>query len=42
MSKQVRLAMLNARAKSLESRGPHNNKIVNKVKRQIRKLEKEG
>lgn len=42
MNKQTRLNLLRSRAKLLESRGPHNTKIVNKIKRQIRKLNKEN
>lgn len=41
MNKELRMAQLKSRAKLLESRGPHNTKIVNKIKRQIRKLEGE-
>lgn len=39
MTKQTRINQLQARAKLLEERGPHNVNIVNKIKRQIRKLE---
>lgn len=41
MNKQIRLNLLRSRARLLEDRGPHNAKIVNKIKRQIRKLEGE-
>ena len=39
MNRSTRLSLLKQRAALLEARGPHNNKIVNKIKRQIRKLE---
>ena len=42
MNPQIRLSLLKSRAKLLESRGPHNTKIVNKIKREIRKLEKDS
>ena len=41
MNKEVRIHQLAARIRLLESRGPHNTKICNKLRRQIRKLEKE-
>ena len=39
--KQTRLLQLKSRAALLEARGPHNSKIVNKIKRKIRKIEGE-
>lgn len=42
MNKLTRLCLLKQRAVLLEARGPHNSKIVNKIKRQIRKLNKEN
>ena len=39
MNKLTRISQLKSRARLLEDRGPHNTKIVNKIKRQIRKLE---
>ena len=39
---QTRILLLKSRAQLLEARGPHNIKIVNKLKRKIRKLEMEG
>lgn len=41
MNKEMRLGQLKSRAALLEARGPHNTKIVNKLKRQIRKIEGE-
>ena len=41
MNKELRIMQLKSRAALLEARGPHNGKIVNKIKRQIRKLEDE-
>ena len=41
MNKETRILLLRSRAALLEARGPHNTKIVNKIKRQIRKLEGE-
>lgn len=39
MSRDVKILILRNRIKLLESRGSHNSKIVNKLQRQIRKLE---
>lgn len=41
MNKLTRINQLRVRAALLESRGPHNTKIVKKLKREIRKLEGE-
>ena len=41
MNKEVKMALWKSRAKLLESRGPHNAKIVNKLKRKMRKIEEE-
>ena len=41
MNKSTRILQLKSRAALLEARGPHNSKIVNKIKRQLRKLEGE-
>lgn len=42
MKKELKMALWQSRAKLLESRGPHNTKIVNKLKRKMRKIEGEG
>ena len=42
MKNQLKVDLLQSRAKLLESRGPHNAKIVRKIKRKIRKFEGEG
>lgn len=42
MNKELKMAQLKSRAALLEARGPHNTKIVNKLKRQMRKLNKEN
>ena len=39
MNKELKIMQLKSRAKLLEDRGPHNSKIVNKIKRQIKKQE---
>lgn len=41
MNRLTRISLLKARAALLEARGPHNDKIVNKIKRQLRKLNDE-
>lgn len=41
MNKEVKIKMLLGRIHLLEARGPHNTKICNKLRRQIRKMEKE-
>ena len=38
MTKEIRIMRLNNRIKLLESRGEVNRNIVNKLKRQLRKL----
>lgn len=42
MNKSTRILILQSRAALLESRGPHNSKIVKKIKREIRNLEKDS
>ena len=41
MNRSTRLLQLKQRAALLEARGPHNAKIIKKIKRQIKKLEGE-
>ena len=42
MSTEVKIKMLQGRIRLLESRGPHNSKICNKLRRKIRQIEKEN
>ena len=42
MNKEQKIAMLESRAKNLEARGSHNNRIVAKTRRIIRKLQREN
>lgn len=39
MNKETKIGMLNARIQLLESRGPHNYKICQKIRRKIRQLQ---
>lgn len=40
MTKEQEIMMLESRAKNLEARGSHNNRIIAKIKRRIRNLSK--
>jgi len=42
MSTLTRMGLLKQRAALLEARGPHNSNLIRKIKRQLRKLEKEN
>ena len=42
MTKDMEIAKREARIKLLESRGPHNTNICNKLRREIRKIEQES
>ena len=40
MSKEIQIMLTEQRIKSLEARGSHNNRLINKWKRKLRKLDK--
>ena len=40
MTKETQIMLVEGRIKTLEARGSHNNRIVNKWKRKLRKLDK--
>lgn len=40
MTKEVQISLVETRIKTLEARGSHNNKLVNKWKRKLRQLQK--
>lgn len=40
MTKEVQISLVETRIKTLEARGSHNNRIVNKWKRKLRQLQK--
>ena len=40
MTKETQIMLTEQRIKSLESRGSHNNRLVNKWKRKLRQLQK--
>ena len=42
MTKEMEIAKREARIKLLESRGPHNTNICNKLRREIRKMQRKS
>ena len=42
MDNSMKIEILKGRIRLLESRGPHNSKICNKLRRKIRQIEKEN